>query len=76
MATCSAIKARFTANYISDAMRQDWEANRAELMAFWRSGKHAIDNLASPTSACCPGYWCAVPLIACPWAAKEFKRAA
>jgi hypothetical protein len=26
-------------NYISDAMRQDWEANREALLAFWRSGK-------------------------------------
>jgi hypothetical protein len=28
-------------------MRQDWEANRDALLAFWRSGKHATDdNLA------------------------------
>lgn len=25
--------------FISDQMQADWEANRAELMAFWRSGK-------------------------------------
>jgi hypothetical protein len=25
--------------FISDQMRADWEANRAELEAFWRSGK-------------------------------------
>lgn len=34
-------------NYISDAMRQDWEANREALLAFWRSGKTAMtDTLA------------------------------
>jgi hypothetical protein len=37
----------FTENYITDAMRQDWEANRDALMAFWRSGKSAhADDLA------------------------------
>ena len=34
-------------NYISDAMREDWEANREALLAFWRSGKHTMtDTLA------------------------------
>ena len=34
-------------NHICDAMRQDWEANRQALMAFWRSGKYTMtDNLA------------------------------
>ena len=37
----------FTENYISDSMRQDWEANREALLAFWRSGKSAMtDTLA------------------------------
>jgi hypothetical protein len=37
----------FTENYISAAMRQDWEANRDALMAFWRSGKYTMtDSLA------------------------------
>ena len=37
----------FTENYITDAMRQDWEANRDALMAFWRSGNSAhADDLA------------------------------
>jgi hypothetical protein len=35
--------ASLTANYISDQMREDWEANREALMAFWRSGKLAYD---------------------------------
>src|SRR5262245_17557633 len=30
-------------NYISDAMREDWEENRDALMAFWRSGDDAVD---------------------------------
>ena len=34
-------------NYVTDSMRQDWEENRAELLAFWRSGKYTTtDNLA------------------------------
>ena len=32
-----------TENYISDAMRQDWEVNRDALMAFWRTGDAAVD---------------------------------
>jgi hypothetical protein len=36
-----------TENYVSDAMREDWEANREALLAFWRSGKYATtDTLA------------------------------
>jgi hypothetical protein len=30
-------------NFISDEMRADWEANREELLTFWRSGKYSID---------------------------------
>jgi hypothetical protein len=29
--------------FITDQMRTDWEANREELMAFWRSGKTETD---------------------------------
>ena len=29
--------------FITDQMRADWEAHRAELMAFWRSGKTEAD---------------------------------
>jgi hypothetical protein len=29
--------------FISAEMRADWEANRAELLAFWRSGKTEAD---------------------------------
>ena len=34
--------------FISDRMRADWEANRAELMAFWRSGKADVFPDALP----------------------------
>jgi hypothetical protein len=29
--------------FISDGMRADWASNRAELMAFWQSGKTTAD---------------------------------
>jgi hypothetical protein len=29
--------------FISDEMRKDWEANRDELMTYWRSGKTDAD---------------------------------
>ncbi len=33
-------------NHISDAMRQDWAANREALLAFWKSGKIHHDRRA------------------------------
>jgi hypothetical protein len=36
-----------TENYITDAMREDWQANRDALTALWRSGKNTHpDDLA------------------------------
>jgi hypothetical protein len=29
--------------FVTDQMRSDWEANRAELLAFWQSGKTTAD---------------------------------
>jgi hypothetical protein len=66
-----------TENFVSDAMRQDWEANREALMAFWRSGKIAgYDTLA--------GYGLKVKMLpwlkvvgsrnSLPWAAKQFDQ--
>ena len=59
-------------------MRQDWEANRDALLAFWRSGKHATDdNLAEFGLNVRVLPW----LNVCgsrgtlPWAAKQFDRA-
>ena len=66
-------------NYISDVMRQDWEANREALLAFWRSGKHAAtDTLAEFGLNVRMKPW----LLArgsrrtLPWTAKQFDRAA
>jgi len=59
----------FTENYITDAMRQDWEANRDALMAFWRSGKSAhADDLAEfgLNIRMLPGCSCAARAIPCP----------
>jgi hypothetical protein len=65
----------FTENYITDAMRQDWEGNRDALMAFWRSGKSAhADDLAEFGLNIRMLPW----LLVCgsrntlPWAAKQF----
>ena len=56
-------------NYISDVMRQDWEANRAALLAFWRSGKYTgprpLQSSAS-TSLCIRGYSCMAHVARCP----------
>ena len=68
--------ASLTANYISDQMREDWEANRDALMAFWRSGKLAYDfsefglNLMMK-----PWLRVSGDRRTLPWAAKQFDRA-
>ena len=60
-------------NYISDAMRQDWEANREALLAFWRSGELANDlaefglNVRMLPWLCVRGSRRTLP-----WAAKQF----
>jgi len=64
-----------TANYITDAMRQDWEANREVLMKFWRSGKYTTtDNFAQFGLNVSSKPWLFVsdsrPTL--PWAAKQF----
>ena len=59
-------------------MRQDWEANRDALLAFWRSGKHATtDNLAEFGLNVRMLPWLLVrgSRNTLPWAAKEFERA-
>ncbi len=62
-------------NYISDVMRQDWEANREALLAFWRSGEYTMtDTLAEFGLNISMPPW----LFVCgsrrtlPWAAKQF----
>jgi hypothetical protein len=66
-----------TENYISDAMAEDWEANREQLLAFWRSGKYTMtDELAEFGFDVAMKPW----LFVCgsrdslPWAALEFDR--
>ena len=68
-----------TENYISDSMRQDWEANREALLAFWRSGKHAAtDTLAEFGLNVRMKPWLLVrgSRRTLPWTAKQFDRAA
>jgi hypothetical protein len=64
-----------TANYISGAMRQDWEANRDALMAFWRSGKLAMTETLAEFGIkvrMLPWLWARGSRKTLPWAAKEF----
>jgi hypothetical protein len=60
----------FTEKYITDAMRQDWEANREALMAFWRSGKSKTEDFGLPAMQ----LWLRLPISrrTLPWAAKQF----
>ena len=77
MAICSSTKGAdsLTANYVSDEMRRDWEANREALLAFWRSGKHAMtDTLAEFGLNVRMKPWLLVrgSPNTLPWAAKQF----
>jgi hypothetical protein len=65
-------------NHISDAMRQDWEANRGALLAFWRSGKYTMtDTLAEfgLNVRMLPWLFVRGSRRSLPWAAKQFDRA-
>ena len=68
--------ASLTENYISDAMRQDWEANRDALMAFWRSGDNAVDlsEYGFGFRYMWPWLWVCGDKRTLPWAAKAFDR--
>ena len=76
MATCSDKGADGLAeNYVTDEMRQDWEANREALLAFWRSGKYAMtDTLAEFGLNVRMQPWLFVrgSPSTLPWAAKQF----
>jgi len=64
-------------NYISDAMREDWEANREALLAFWRSGKYTMtDTLAEfgLNVRMLPWLFICGSRNTLPWAAQEFDR--
>ena len=66
-------------NHISDAMRQDWVANREALLAFWRSGRYTTtDELAEfgLKVRCAPWLFVHGSPGTLPWAAKQFDKAA
>lgn len=54
------------AAYISDRMREDWAANRDELLALWRSGKFTDDL---------PWLFARGSAGTLPWAARQFDAA-
>jgi hypothetical protein len=54
--------------FISDGMRADWAANRAELMAFWRSGKTEADVFSDALPWL---FACGSAARTLPWAAKH-----
>jgi hypothetical protein len=56
------------AAFINDEMRQDWEANRDELMEFWHSGKYSIDFFSDSV----PHLFYRGSRRTLPWAAKQF----
>jgi hypothetical protein len=65
----------FTENYITDAMRQDWEANREALLAFWRSGKLASDLAEFGLNVRMkPWLYVRGSHRTLPWAAKQFEK--
>jgi hypothetical protein len=53
------------ADFISDEMRADWEANREELIAFWKSGEYTHDL---------PWLFVCGSRKTLPWAAKQFDK--
>jgi hypothetical protein len=56
--------------FISDEMRADWEANRAELMAFWRLDKTEADVFPDAL----PWLFVRGSAEALPWAARHLER--
>jgi len=59
--------------FISDEMRADWEANRDELLKFWRSGEYTCGE-TFPDSV--PWLFVRGSRGTLPWAAKQFDRKA
>ena len=51
-------------------MRNDWDANRAELMAFWRSGKTEADVFPDAL----PWLYVDGSADTLPWAAVQFDE--
>jgi hypothetical protein len=62
-------KSTKVADYISNQMRKDWQANRDELLAFWESGEYTTAEIF-PDSL--PWLFICGELGKLPWAAEEF----
>jgi hypothetical protein len=65
-----------TENYITDAMREDWEEHREALLAFWRSGEYTTtDSLAvfGLNVRMPPWLFVRGSSRTLPWAAQQFK---
>jgi hypothetical protein len=59
------------ADFISAEMKADWEANREELMAFWKSGEYTHGEIFPDSKPWLFGRGYPDDL---PWAAKMFDR--
>ena len=57
--------------FISDQMRADWEANRAELLEFWWSGKSDVEVFPHD---CLPWLWLG-DRSGQPWAVRHLDEA-
>jgi hypothetical protein len=60
-------KSTNVADYISDVMRSDWEANRDELSAFWKSGEYTSPEIFPD---CKPWLFVCGDRHSLPWAAQ------
>ncbi|MGX1352478.1 hypothetical protein AB7M49_006087 [Bradyrhizobium elkanii] len=58
---------RNLADYISAAMHADWQANRDELLEFWRSGKSEAEVFPDD----CLPWLCLGPRSRAPWAVQH-----
>ncbi|MFL5238669.1 MAG: hypothetical protein ACJ8EL_13895 [Rhizomicrobium sp.] len=59
--------------FISDEMREDWKANRDELLAFWASGEYTTGELFADSTPWL--FVCGSPGTL-PWAAEQFDEKA
>jgi hypothetical protein len=57
--------------FISAEMRADWEANRDELTAFWKSGKHTTPDVFSDSL---PWLFVRGRADELPWAAVQLEK--
>lgn len=62
-------KSTHVEDFIGDRMRRDWAANRAALMAFWKSGKSIVEAFPDDCLPWLP--WHGGSEDTLPWAAKH-----